>query len=368
MSVFPTQDDWYMGLLSDQRVGLLSGNHIFYSYDVTRHSFAARLTNQEVEKITKMQGIIGVYKDKNMKFHTTRSPDCLGLNVNYGLWPYTNFGENVIIGLVDTGIRPESKSLNDRGLGLIPSGWKVLREEGTELNPRYELDLFSPAVASFSSRESNSIIPEILKPDLLAPGINILAAFVPNVAPTGSPYDPRRVNLNIMSATSMACPHVAGATALLHAAYPNWSPAAIRSALMTTSAIINNENRSIARYEDMEPATALGIGAGHISPQSAADPGLIYGANVSDHINLLCSLNYTKEQLKLFVVRLNPCSNPAGSPGDLNYPSFSVVFRPDNYVQELKRTVTNVGELLPEMYHVRIVNPCPDKVIITVKP
>ncbi|KAA8531773.1 hypothetical protein F0562_006510 [Nyssa sinensis] len=67
----------------------------------------------------------------------------------------------------------------------------------------------APAVASFSSRGPNFIIPEILKPDLLAPGINILAAFVPNLAPSGSPYDPRRVDFNLLSGTSMACPNLA---------------------------------------------------------------------------------------------------------------------------------------------------------------
>lgn len=156
----------------------------------------------------------------------------------------------------------------------------------------------------------------------------------------------------------MACPHVVGAAALLGAAYPDWSPAAIQSALMTTAQIFENQYHPIV----------FGIGAGHINPQMAANPGLIYDANVSDYINFLCSLNYTVEQMKPYAERSNPCSGHPGSPGDLNYPSFSVVFKHHIYVQELKRTLTNVGEVLPEMYRVRIANPRADKVTITVGP
>jgi len=74
-----------------------------------------------------------------------------------------------------------------------------------------------------------------VQPDIAAPGVNILAAWSPKSPPSQlSPLDTRSVNWNFQSGTSMACPHVSGIVALLKSAHPDWSPAAIKSALMTT--------------------------------------------------------------------------------------------------------------------------------------
>ncbi|KAE8792057.1 subtilisin-like protease [Hordeum vulgare] len=73
----------------------------------------------------------------------------------------------------------------------------------------------APTVAGFSSLGPNTVVPEILKPDVIAPGVNILAAWSGDATPTDSEEDPRRVEYNILSGTSMACPHVTGAAALV---------------------------------------------------------------------------------------------------------------------------------------------------------
>lgn len=75
------------------------------------------------------------------------------------------------------------------------------------------------------------------QPDITGPGANILAAWSEESSPTRSEMDPRRVKYNIFSGTSMSCPHVAAAVALLKAIHPDWSSAAIRSALMTTGTV-----------------------------------------------------------------------------------------------------------------------------------
>lgn len=72
------------------------------------------------------------------------------------------------------------------------------------------------------------------QPDLTAPGVDILAAWSPVAPPSISPEDDRSVKYNIISGTSMSCPHVSGAAAYIKAVYPNWSPAAIKSSFMTT--------------------------------------------------------------------------------------------------------------------------------------
>ncbi|XP_066314920.1 subtilisin-like protease SBT5.6 isoform X3 [Miscanthus floridulus] len=92
----------------------------------------------------------------------------------------------------------------------------------------------SPVMAQFSSRGPNVLEPSILKPDITAPGLNILAAWSEASSPTKLDGDHRVVQYNIMSGTSMSCPHVSAAAVLVKAAHPDWSSAAIRSAIMTT--------------------------------------------------------------------------------------------------------------------------------------
>ena len=72
------------------------------------------------------------------------------------------------------------------------------------------------------------------QPDVTAPGLNILAAWSESSSPTKLDGDKRKVKYNLMSGTSMSCPHVAATAALLRKIHPNWSSAAIRSAIMTT--------------------------------------------------------------------------------------------------------------------------------------
>lgn len=73
-----------------------------------------------------------------------------------------------------------------------------------------------------------------MQPDVTAPGVNILAAWSGATSPTGLPFDKRIVQYNIISGTSMACPHTTGVATLLRAAHHNWSPSAIQSAIITT--------------------------------------------------------------------------------------------------------------------------------------
>lgn len=73
-----------------------------------------------------------------------------------------------------------------------------------------------------------------MQPDIAAPGVNILAAWCPKSPPSLLSLDNRSVNWNFQSGTSMSCPHISGIVALLKSAHPDWSPAAIKSALMTT--------------------------------------------------------------------------------------------------------------------------------------
>lgn len=234
----------------------------------------------------------------------------------------------------------------------------------------------SPIVASFSSRGPNRHTPEILKPDLIAPGVNILAGWTGAVGPSGLSLDKRRVNFNIISGTSMSCPHVSGLAALLKAAHPKWSPAAIRSALMTTAYSTYKNGKTIEDVVTARAATPFDFGAGHVDPVAALDPGLVYDATVEDYINFLCALDYAPEQIKTVTKRDFTCnSTKKYSVRDLNYPSFAVPLKAEseeevgatkNVSQTMTytRTLTNVGA--PAKYEVSVSKI--DSVKILVKP
>ncbi|KAJ0085209.1 hypothetical protein Patl1_08920 [Pistacia atlantica] len=118
-----------------------------------------------------------------------------------------------------------------------------------------------PQVAFFSSRGLNPISPSVLKPDILAPGVDVLAAVTPNVPfMTIGNYD-LVSDYELNSGTSMATPHVAGVAALLKAVHWEWSPAAIRSAIMTTAYSIDNTGSILKDETTGLPATPLDFGA-----------------------------------------------------------------------------------------------------------
>ncbi|KAL0432538.1 UNVERIFIED_CONTAM: Subtilisin-like protease SBT3 [Sesamum latifolium] len=205
----------------------------------------------------------------------------------------------------------------------------------------------APALSDDASRGPGRSYDGILKPDLMAPGVSILAAYYPDA--TGP-----RIGNNIflstdytlLSGTSMACPHVSGTAALLKAAHPDWSPAAIQSAMMTTANPLDNTNQPIKDMGfDYTAATPLGIGSGLVDPNRALDPGLIYDVSHQDLVNLVCSMNFNPEQTQTIIRSSHNCSTPSA---DLNYPSFVALFsfaeRGRTLTRRFQRTVTHVGD------------------------
>lgn len=204
----------------------------------------------------------------------------------------------------------------------------------------------SPVVAAFSSRGPNSITPQILKPDLIAPGVNILAGWSKAVGPTGLAVDERRVDFNIISGTSMSCPHVSGLAALIKSAHPEWSPAAVRSALMTTAYTAYKNGNKLQDSATGKPSTPFDHGSGHVDPVAALNPGLVYDLTADDYLGFLCALNYTATQITSLARRKFQCdAGKKYSVSDLNYPSFAVVFDTMGGANVVKHTriLTNVG-------------------------
>ncbi|KAM3343790.1 hypothetical protein P3S68_025880 [Capsicum galapagoense] len=201
-------------------------------------------------------------------------------------------------------------------------------------------DDHAPAVAGFSSRGPNYASPGILKPDIIGPGVNILAAWhmsLENNTNTNSTF-------NMISGTSMSCPHLSGVAALLKSVHPDCSPAAIKSAIMTTADVLNLESNLI-EDETYLPANVSATGAGHVNPSKANDPGLIYDIEPSDCLANLCGLSYTDEQVGIFLQHKANCLLITSIlEGQLNYPAFSIQVRYNSTPQVYSRTAMNVGQ------------------------
>ena len=220
----------------------------------------------------------------------------------------------------------------------------------------------APVVAYFSSRGPSGQTGNILKPDIAAPGVNILASWIP---PSSLPPGQKQASqFNLVSGTSMACPHVAGAAATVKAWNPTWSPAAIRSAIMTTATTLNNE-RAPMTTDSGSAATPYDLGAGQVHPTAALDPGLVYDAGEDDYLRFLCNYGYNASTVKLIAGSTLPgrfsCAANASKDliSDLNYPSIAVsgLLGKGSRTVTVTRAVTNVGAQDAATYTVAISAP-----------
>ncbi|CAI0443438.1 unnamed protein product, partial [Linum tenue] len=220
---------------------------------------------------------------------------------------------------------------------------------GLIFKTRAIIDNSSPHVIDFSSRGPNPITTDILKPDLTAPGVDILAAWSEATTVTGQDGDTRTVPFNIISGTSMSCPHASAAAAYVKSFHPTWSPAAIKSALMTTVTLMFTAARQLSVEDNSDAEFAYG--SGQIDPIKAVNPGLVYDAGEIDYVRMLCGQGYNATQLRLVTGDSSAsCSEATNGTAvwDLNYPSFALSSesgKPGGTVKRVfRRTVTNVGK------------------------
>nr|ABR16566.1 unknown [Picea sitchensis] len=131
---FSLHQHWYSSMIKEVSGSNSDPTALLYTYDTVTHGFAACLTSTEAQAMENMDGCLSVFQDSTYGLHTTRTPDFLGLSSSHGLWPLSRYGDDIIVGVLDTGIWPESKSFNDQGLTPVPARWKGECEVGTEFN------------------------------------------------------------------------------------------------------------------------------------------------------------------------------------------------------------------------------------------
>ena len=167
----------------------------------------------------------------------------------------------------------------------------------------------------------------MLKPDVIAPGQDILAA----VAPPGNAGR----DFNLLSGTSMSSPHVAGLGCAADAPAPDWSPMAIKSALMTSGYDVLDGGTPAP---NTNPVLIFRQGAGHVQPNKAADPGLVYDSNWNDWLAFLCGTTSAVNPTACTALKTAGYSTDAS---DMNVASIAIGDLAG--VQTVKRRVTNVG-------------------------
>ena len=181
----------------------------------------------------------------------------------------------------------------------------------------------APFTAAFSSRGPLAAGGgDLLKPDVIAPGQDVLAA----VAPPGN----HGLDFNLLSGTSMSAPHVAGVAALLKHRHPSWSPMMIKSALMTSGYDVLDATSDANRI--------FRQGAGHIRPNNAADPGLVFNSGFFDWLAFLCgTTNGVDPDTCTALVNAGYSTEPS----NMNVASIAIGDLAG--IQTVTRKVTNVG-------------------------
>lgn len=227
----------------------------------------------------------------------------------------------------------------------LREGLVVKRYIASTRNPRAEIRTgwttrwrAAPSMTLFSSRGPDPVAEDIIKPDVTAPGLQILAG--------NSPFpDPGNVQGELFQAiggTSMSSPQVAGLLALLKQVHPDWTPAMAKSALMTSA------HQDVRDNDRTSPADPFDMGAGHVDPGkasgrgSAFNPGLVYDAGFTEYLGFLCDAEPS--------VFANPdatCSSLAAhdvptTAVDLNLASIGVSSVPG--ARTITRTVTSVAD------------------------
>ncbi len=193
----------------------------------------------------------------------------------------------------------------------------------------------APWMAAFSSRGPN-VFGDIIKPDITAPGVQILAGASPFPDPGNVPGE----LFQAIAGTSMSSPHIAGIFALIKQAHPNWTPAMAKSAIMTTA------YQDVMKEDGATPADPFDMGAGHVKPGSpnhkgsAFQPGLAYDAGLFEYAAFTCGAN-------LGVFTTGTCAflesiGVPSDPSDLNLPSIGIDGLAGS--QTVKRTVTSVAQ------------------------
>ncbi|CAA7057868.1 unnamed protein product [Microthlaspi erraticum] len=321
INTFETQDSFYpllletestrkRELIAESKDDLVSSNHktdkgkdVFF--DISEMTILDKAIEERAKGVIAVGGFSNYNESEKLQFPIASIflDDKMGI----GLWDYYEDKRNHSVKIHKT--------------------VEIPREEG-----------WDPTIADLSSRGPNcdNFLANILKPDIAAPGLDIVAGWPENVNLLQVPAnDYRHLRFNILSGTSMACPHATGLALYVKSFKPSWSPSAIKSALMTTST------------EMLGLGNDFAYGSGQLNATKVLDPGLIYETKHQDYIDYICKQGYNTEKLRSHVGnhKINCSGTKIDQNADLNYPTMSARVKLNaEFSKVFYRTVTNVGD------------------------
>ncbi|KAL4583445.1 hypothetical protein LXL04_008018 [Taraxacum kok-saghyz] len=386
------------------------------------HGFSTRLTVTEAKQLEQQHGILSVKEDVIYKLHTTRSPDFLGLERTGMMVPRSITGGDVVVGVVDIGVWPGSKSLDDSGFPPIPESWKAYTAANGPIDEK--LESMSPvddnghgthtattaagskvtgaSFFGFAKGTARGMAPHarlaVYKAcwvggchgsDILAAmekaitdGVHVLSV---SIGGTVSDYTNDFVAFGAFKVVShgifVACS--ADNSGPDPESLSNVAPwlATVGAGTLDRDfpAYITLGNgkrfRGVSLYSGKPLSGTLielvfiSNGTGHVDPVQALDPGLVYDASSDDYLSFLCALNYSSTSIKMFGGGNYTCGKKFRIQ-DLNYPSFAVPLLTASStnsptIVEYRRSLTNVGN--PATYKVSVTSKV-TAVNITVNP
>ncbi|KAG6534254.1 hypothetical protein ZIOFF_008140 [Zingiber officinale] len=389
VSQYPTYE-LHLNLLKEILVNCSPSESLVYSYQQSFSGFAAKLSIDEADKLN-----VSVFRSKTLKLRTTRSWDFLNFPQSVNRNPPLE--SDVIVGMLDSGIWPKSKSFNDKGLGPPPKKWKGTCVNMTcnnfgdytsnEPSPRdfkgHGTHTASTAVGRSVSHASlyglakgtaRGVVPsarlavykvcwafgctdqDILAAfdDAISDGVDIISLSIGGSNSLDYFQDSIAIGSFHAMANGILTSAAAGNNGPKHGTVCNVAPWMVSTAASSIDRhiidkVVTGDHISTLVTKPMYPSAGqdqLSYGAGQLNPAKAVDPGLVYDAGANDYVQMLCDSGYNETMIRIVTGDSSSCSSSTstGTARDLNYPSMALHVQSDKaFAAKFLRTVTNVG-------------------------